>query len=164
MRNTRLLLLLLFLCVFTFVLGLYLPWRYLPRSNEFGDTAGAVNGFFSALAFAGVIYAILQQNRAIHHQRLDLQRLRYFSPASVDKDRQITILLAFIDIRERLHRAQEALARHEDLPGPVRQELTELQAKADAISAEEERLIAECREIGFDIEAILKSGAGRKTE
>jgi hypothetical protein len=38
-----------------------------------GDTMGMVNSFFSALAFAGVIYSILQQNKTIRSQRREFK-------------------------------------------------------------------------------------------
>ncbi len=46
------------------------------KSNEFGDTAGAVNCLFSSLAFAGVIYAILMQRNELELQRDELQHTR----------------------------------------------------------------------------------------
>lgn len=156
MRNAKLLLLLCLGCVALFTVGLLVPWLCIPDSNNFGDTAGAINGLFSALAFAGVVYALLQQSHAIHHQRLELQRLRYLYAPEIDKDRQITLLLTFIDIRERLHRTQTALAAHGDRPDEPLRDLRELQARAAAITAEEADLKAQCRALGFDLETILK--------
>lgn len=44
----------------------------MDKSNEFGDTAGAINGLFSGLAFAGVIYAIFMQRDELEMQRKEL--------------------------------------------------------------------------------------------
>jgi uncharacterized membrane protein YqjE len=156
MRNAKLLLFLTLGCVALFAVGLLVPWLCIPDSNNFGDTAGAVNGLFSALALAGVIYALLQQSHAIHHQRLELQRLRYLHAPELDKDRQITILLTFIDIRERLHRTQAALAAHGEEPDSRHPDIRALRARAAAITAEEADLKAQCRALGFDLETILK--------
>ena len=46
-------------CVFLFILGMVGTWACSDKPNEFGDSAGVVNALFSALAFAGVIYAII---------------------------------------------------------------------------------------------------------
>lgn len=44
--------------------------------HEAGDTAGLVNGLFSALAFAGVIYAIFLQRNELELQRKELTNTR----------------------------------------------------------------------------------------
>lgn len=41
--------------------------------GTFGDQFGAVNALFSGLAFVGLIYTIIQQNRSIELQRKDLK-------------------------------------------------------------------------------------------
>lgn len=66
------LILLLSACLLLFLFGLLIPWISMDKSNEFGDTAGAVNGLFSALAFAGVIYAIFMQRDELEMQRKEL--------------------------------------------------------------------------------------------
>jgi hypothetical protein len=156
MRNTKLLLFLSLGCVALFAVGLFVPWLCMDDSNNLGDTAGAINGLFSALAFAGVIYALLQQSHAIRYQRLELQRLRYLHASELDKDQQITILLTLIDIRERLHRTQTALAAQGERPEAQRHDLGELRARAAAITEEEADLKAQCRALGFDLETLLK--------
>lgn len=45
-------------------------------SNELGDSAGLANGLFSALAFAGVIYAIILQKKELRLQREELEHTR----------------------------------------------------------------------------------------
>ena len=51
-------------------------WPLEKNKGEFGDTFGALNALFAGLAFAGVIYAILLQQRELKLQReeLELQR------------------------------------------------------------------------------------------
>ncbi len=51
-------------------------WPLKEDKGEFGDTFGALNALFAGLAFAGVIYAILLQQRELKLQReeLELQR------------------------------------------------------------------------------------------
>ena len=51
-------------------------WPLENNKGEFGDTFGALNALFAGLAFAGVIYAILLQQRELKLQReeLELQR------------------------------------------------------------------------------------------
>ncbi len=51
-------------------------WPLEEKKGEFGDTFGALNALFAGLAFAGVIYAILLQQRELKLQReeLELQR------------------------------------------------------------------------------------------
>jgi len=46
------------------------------NANEIGDSAGAVNGLFSALAFAGVIFAIILQKKELSLQRRELEQTR----------------------------------------------------------------------------------------
>lgn len=69
------------ICVFIFGVGLGVTlWIGAPNegftSNIVGDSAGAVNGLFSALAFAGVIYAILLQKHELRLQRKELEMTR----------------------------------------------------------------------------------------
>lgn len=56
-------------CVFLFILGMVGTWACSDNPNEFGDSAGVVNALFSALAFAGVIYAIILQKEELEDQR-----------------------------------------------------------------------------------------------
>lgn len=55
---------------------LFIVFQNLSDSGPFGDTFGAINSLFSGLAFAGVIYTIILQNRELELQReeLGLQR------------------------------------------------------------------------------------------
>ncbi|MBW0436016.1 hypothetical protein HGB47_20630 [Leptospira yasudae] len=48
----------------------------LDKSSKFGDTFGGINSFFSALAFAGVIYTILLQRDELSLQREEIKRNR----------------------------------------------------------------------------------------
>ena len=56
----------------TFSLGTGKP----DSANEIGDSAGAINGLFSALAFAGVIFAIILQKKELSLQRNELEQNR----------------------------------------------------------------------------------------
>jgi uncharacterized membrane protein len=47
-----------------------------PERGLFGDTFGAVNALFSALAFAGVLYAIRLQSAELSLQRQELRETR----------------------------------------------------------------------------------------
>lgn len=69
MRNTQLLIMLCLGCLVLFATGLLLPWWFIDQPNNFGDTAGAVNGLFSALGFVGVIYALV-----LHRHEMRLHR------------------------------------------------------------------------------------------
>jgi len=51
------------ICSGAFITIQYYLWNNVNKPNEFGDTAGFINGWFSALAFAGVIYAIILQKK-----------------------------------------------------------------------------------------------------
>lgn len=57
------LILLIVICIFLFIIGMIGTWIWTDKPNEFGDSAGVVNALFSALAFAGVIYAIILHSR-----------------------------------------------------------------------------------------------------
>ena len=57
-------------------------WRFLPGclaknldapkdAGQFGDSFGSINALFTGLAFAGIVFTILLQQRAIKLQRLD---------------------------------------------------------------------------------------------
>ncbi|MCM1142649.1 MAG: hypothetical protein NC453_29100, partial [Muribaculum sp.] len=63
------------LCIILFGCGYSLTWLF-KTPNEAGDTAGLVNGFFSALAFACVIYAIFLQKHELELQRQELADTR----------------------------------------------------------------------------------------
>lgn len=63
------------LCVFVFA-GIYSLTYLFKEPNNAGDTAGLVNGLFSALAFAGVIYAIFLQRHELEMQREELKGQR----------------------------------------------------------------------------------------
>jgi len=45
--------------------------------GQFGDMFGAVNSLFSGLAFAGIIYTIILQQREISEQREEIERERF---------------------------------------------------------------------------------------
>ena len=65
----------LVICCVLFFIGYALT--YTAKSpNEAGDAAGLVNGLFSALAFAGVIYAIFLQRNELELQRKELADTR----------------------------------------------------------------------------------------
>lgn len=66
------LLFILLSCVFIFSVVYFLTFLF-ENPNEAGDTAGLVNGLFSALAFAGVIYAIFLQRHELEMQREELR-------------------------------------------------------------------------------------------
>lgn len=62
------------LCAFVFGAGYWWTlWKFGGDANERGDAAGLVNGLFSALAFAGVIYAIFLQRHELELQRGELE-------------------------------------------------------------------------------------------
>lgn len=44
----------------------------LAKSGQLGDTFGAVNALFTGLAFAGVVYTIIQQNKQLKTQQREL--------------------------------------------------------------------------------------------
>ena len=64
----------------TFVVSAcYATWHNLAdyeRRGTFGDMFGITNAFFSGLAFAGVIYAILLQRKELKFQREELELTR----------------------------------------------------------------------------------------
>jgi len=63
------------ICIIVFGIGYRLTWIF-DEPNEAGDTAGLINGLFSALAFAGVIYAIFLQKHELELQRQELAETR----------------------------------------------------------------------------------------
>lgn len=70
------LIILLFICIAVFAVLQFVSWNYIAKPNEFGDTAGWINGIFSAMAFAGVIYAIFMQRDELELQRDELAETR----------------------------------------------------------------------------------------
>ncbi len=70
------LIILLMVCLTIYVILQIGSWRFFEKPNEFGDTAGWINGVFSALAFAGVIYAIFMQREELELQREELRETR----------------------------------------------------------------------------------------
>ena len=81
--------LLIVVCVLLWIVGLwgthqYVNSLYVIRSPEdiltnpgvFGDSSGAINALFSALAFAGVIFAIILQKKELQLQREELKQTR----------------------------------------------------------------------------------------
>lgn len=83
------LVILLVVCIVVFCAGMYITFFLgggRPTSaNEFGDSAGAVNGLFSALAFAGVIFAIILQKKELSLQRQELEDTRKELEAQKDE-------------------------------------------------------------------------------
>lgn len=75
-RDFRILIWLGIGCFIAFGLFLLLTNVIFCKPNEFGDSAGATNGLFSALAFAGVIYAIFLQKDELSLQRQELKNTR----------------------------------------------------------------------------------------
>ena len=75
-RDFRILIWLGIGCFIVFGLFLLLTNVIFCNPNEFGDSAGATNGLFSALAFAGVIYAIFLQKDELSLQRQELKNTR----------------------------------------------------------------------------------------
>lgn len=67
---------LLAICFLLFDLMLFISRFFADKPNEFGDSAGAVNGLFSAFAFAGVVYAIFLQKNELELQREELIQTR----------------------------------------------------------------------------------------
>lgn len=63
-------------CFIAFDIVLFLTHLLSDKPSEFGDSAGAVNGLFSAFAFAGVIYAIFLQRNELELQREELKQTR----------------------------------------------------------------------------------------
>lgn len=59
-----------------FALMFVLPlWRRGPEvSGQFGDSFGVISSFFSALAFAGLIYTILLQRKELSLTRLEFKK------------------------------------------------------------------------------------------
>jgi len=72
----KILIILLVVCCVVYITLQILSWKYICKPNEFGDTAGWINGLFSALAFAGVIYAIFMQRDELELQREELKETR----------------------------------------------------------------------------------------
>lgn len=67
---------LLAICFLLFDLMLFISRFFADKPNEFGDSAGAANGLFSAFAFAGVVYAIFLQKNELELQREELIQTR----------------------------------------------------------------------------------------
>lgn len=63
------------ICIVLFAACYTCTWLF-DKPNEAGDTAGLVNGLFSALAFACVIYAIFLQKHELELQRQELRDTR----------------------------------------------------------------------------------------
>ncbi len=61
--------------------------------GAFGDMFGAVNALFSALAFGGVIYAILLQRKELSLQREELELTRKELEKSADAQKKSSLLL-----------------------------------------------------------------------
>lgn len=76
LRDYKGFVILIAICTILFVLFLTGTLILSEKPNEFGDSAGATNGLFSALAFAGVIYAIFLQKNELELQRQELKDTR----------------------------------------------------------------------------------------
>ena len=70
------LLLLIGVCVVVYTIILLLSNFLSNKPNEFGDSAGVASGLFSAVAFAGVVYAIFLQKKELELQREGLKQTR----------------------------------------------------------------------------------------
>jgi len=70
------LIILLSLCFSVYIALQIGSWYFFEKPNEFGDTAGWINGLFSAFAFTGVIYAIFMQRDELELQREELKETR----------------------------------------------------------------------------------------
>lgn len=81
--------LLIVVCILLWIVGLwgtheYVNSRYVIKEPQdiltnpgvFGDSSGAINALFSALAFAGVIFAIILQKKELQLQREELKQTR----------------------------------------------------------------------------------------
>lgn len=81
--------LLITICILLWVVGLwgtheYVNSKYVVKEPQdilitpgvFGDSSGAINALFSALAFAGVIFAIILQKKELQLQREELKQTR----------------------------------------------------------------------------------------
>lgn len=81
--------LLIAVCILLWVIGLwgtheYVNSKYVVKEPQdilinpgvFGDSSGAINALFSALAFAGVIFAIILQKKELQLQREELKQTR----------------------------------------------------------------------------------------
>ena len=88
------------ICLFS---GAWLLNRYWhpipPTAAEFGDSFGAANAFFSALAFAGIIITILLQRRELELQRKELKEtkleLRKTARAQEESQRALNLQVSF---------------------------------------------------------------------
>ena len=58
---------------FSLVIGWFPAWIDESKRGVFGDSFGVVNALFSGLAFAGVICAILLQQKELALQRKELE-------------------------------------------------------------------------------------------
>ncbi|MCC8070741.1 MAG: putative phage abortive infection protein [Bacteroidales bacterium] len=77
MKAYRPLILLLLGCILVFGLIFWGTHFFFGKSaNEAGDSAGLASGLFSALAFAGVIYAIFLQREELSLQRQELKETK----------------------------------------------------------------------------------------
>jgi len=70
------LIILLVICCAVYIALQFWSWNHFKSPNEFGDTAGWINGLFSAFAFASVIYAIFMQRDELELQREELKETR----------------------------------------------------------------------------------------
>lgn len=108
--------------VFGFSIYYFLPtWS---DRGTFGDMFGAVNTLFSGLAFAGIIYAIILQQRELKLQKEELELTR----------RELT---RSADAQEKSEKALQAQVR-----------AAELSAKLTAINHLLERVYLDIRDIG----------------
>lgn len=76
LNRCKLFIILCCICSGAFITIQYYLWNNVSKPNEFGDAAGFINGWFSALAFAGVIYAIILQKKDLELQKEELSHTR----------------------------------------------------------------------------------------
>jgi hypothetical protein len=90
-----------FVLYYLFIISHIKDWQ---TRGQIGDTFGTLNALFSALAFFGVVYSILQQNESIKQSKLELQNDVAQTKESVrqfEQQQKIQSLLTLISIWEK---------------------------------------------------------------
>jgi hypothetical protein len=90
--------------------------------GQFGDLFGAVNAFFTGLAFAGVIYTIILQRKELEMQRKELQssteQLRRAAEAQTDQAKLQVEQAGLLQVSNKVHLVTalgDVYARQRDL-------------------------------------------------
>lgn len=94
-----------------FALGIATTFSDPSSRGAFGDMFGALNVFFSGLAFAGVIYAIVLQSEELALQRQELNLTRGELKNSADSQATLARIQARQDSRQRLRNLSAAAAQ-----------------------------------------------------